>query len=351
MIRFNSDYTEGAHPLILERMMETNMEQTPGYGEDIYCKQAADKIRELCKAEDAYIQFLVGGTQTNTTVIASALRPYQGVIAADTGHINVHETGAIEATGHKVIALPSTDGKISAEQIDAYITGHYEDEAHEHIVQPGMVYISNPTEYGTIYKKHELEAISKVCKKHNVYLFLDGARLGYGLACRENDLDLPHLAKYCDVFYIGGTKVGALFGEAVVITNEALKKDFRYNIKQRGGMLAKGRLLGIQFLTLFEDNLYFQISAHAAMLADRLRECLEELGVKFKIDSPTNQIFPILPDAVLEELGKTFAYSYDSRIDESHSAVRFCTSWATKAEDVESLIISIRKSIDNLSRT
>ncbi|MBO5373590.1 MAG: low specificity L-threonine aldolase [Lachnospiraceae bacterium] len=347
MIRFNSDYTEGAHPQILKRLTETNMEQTAGYGEDEYCKLAADKIRELCKAEDAYIQFLVGGTQTNTTVIASALRPYQGVISADTGHINVHETGAVEATGHKVIALPSADGKLTAEQIDAYITGHYKDEAHEHIVQPGMVYISNPTEYGTIYKKHELEAISKVCKKHQVYLFLDGARLGYGLACRENDLDLPHLAKYCDVFYIGGTKVGALFGEAVVITNDVLKKDFRYNIKQRGGMLAKGRLLGIQFLTLFEDNLYFQISAHAAMLADRLRERLEEFGVKFKIDSPTNQIFPILSDKVLEELGKEYAYSYDCRIDKEHSAVRFCVSWATKEESVEALLVRVEELLNS----
>lgn len=338
MIRFNCDYAEGAHPLILQRLMETNMEQTPGYGEDEYCKKAAELIRKLCKAEDADIQFLVGGTQTNTTVIASALRPYQGVIAAKTGHINVHETGAIEAAGHKVIALPSSDGKIYADQVEACIKAHYEDESHEHTVQPGMVYISNPTEYGTIYKKHELEAISKVCKKYQIYLFLDGARLGYGLACRENDLDLPHLAKYCDVFYIGGTKIGALFGEAVVITNDVLKKDFRYNIKQRGGMLAKGRLLGIQFLTLFEDNLYFQMSAHAAMLADRLRERLEELGVTFKIDSPTNQIFPILPDSLLEELQKEFSYSYDERIDKEHSAVRFCTSWATKEEHVDSLI-------------
>lgn len=343
MIRFNSDYTEGAHPKILQKLMETNMEQTPGYGEDEYCKQAAEKIRGLCQAEDAYVQFLVGGTQTNTTVIASALRPHQGVIAADTGHINVHETGAIEATGHKVLALPSEDGKLTAEQVESCIMEHRRNESFEHMVQPKMVYISNPTEYGTIYKKHELEAISKVCKKHHVYLFLDGARLGYGLACRENNLDFPHLAKYCDVFYIGGTKVGALFGEAVVIINEELKQDFRYHIKQRGAMLAKGRLLGIQFLALFEDNLYFQISAHAAMLADRLRERLRELGVSFKTDSPTNQIFPILPDTLLEELKQDFMFSYDSRIDKEHSAVRFCTSWATKSEDVEKLIKRIEE--------
>jgi len=338
MIRFNSDYTEGAHPQILQRLVDTNMEQTPGYGEDIYCKQAADKICELCCREDAYVQFLVGGTQTNVTVIAAALRPYQGVLSAETGHIHVHETGAVEAAGHKVLALPSPDGKITAEQVDSYIKKHYADESFEHIAQPKMVYISNPTEYGTIYKKHELEALSNVCRKHGAYLFMDGARLGYGLACRENDLDLPHIAKYCDVFYIGGTKVGALFGEAVVITNEELKKDFRYNIKQRGGMLAKGRLLGLQFLTLFEDNLYFQISAHAAMLADRLRERLEELGVQFKIDSPTNQMFPILPDTVIAELAKDFSFAYDSQIDKDHSSIRFCTSWATKEEDVETLI-------------
>lgn len=338
MIRFNSDYTEGAHPLILQRLTETNMEQTTGYGEDEYCQKAAELIRNVIKAPNAYVQFLVGGTQTNTTVIASALRPHQGVISAESGHINIHETGAIEATGHKVLSLPSLDGKLRAEQVENCIKAHLADESMEHTVQPKMVYISNPTEYGTIYMKQELEAISKVCKKYGLYLFLDGARLGYGLACRSNNLDLPSIASFCDVFYIGGTKVGALFGEAVVITNDTLKEDFRYNIKQRGGMLAKGRLLGLQFITLFEDNLYFQISAHAAMLADRIRETLDEMGIKFKIDSPTNQIFPILPDTLLEELKKEFAYTYDARIDATHSSIRFCTSWGTREEHVDALL-------------
>lgn len=348
MIRFNSDYTEGAHPLILQRLTETNMEQTTGYGEDEYCQKAADLLRTLTKAPDAYIQFLVGGTQTNATVIASALRSYQGVISAESGHINVHETGAVEATGHKVLTLPSPDGKITAGQVENCVIRHKEDDSFEHTVQPKMVYISNPTEYGTIYTKHELEAISKVCKKHKLYLFLDGARLGYGLACRSNNLDLPTLAAYCDVFYIGGTKVGALFGEAVIITNDELKVDFRYHIKQRGGMLAKGRLLGIQFLTLFEDNLYFQISAHAAMLADRIRENLEDMGIAFKIDSPTNQLFPILQDKLLEELGKEFAYTYDERIDKTHSAVRLCTCWATKDEHVDALLNRIGELLNAL---
>lgn len=338
MIRFNSDYTEGAHPLILQRLTETNMEQTTGYGEDEYCQKAAELIRNVIKAPNAYVQFLVGGTQTNTTVIASSLRPHQGVISAESGHINIHETGAIEATGHKVLSLPSLDGKLRAEQVENCIKAHLADESMVHTVQPKMVYISNPTEYGTIYMKQELEAISKVCKKYGLYLFLDGARLGYGLACRSNNLDLPSIAAFCDVFYIGGTKVGALFGEAVVITNDTLKEDFRYNIKQRGGMLAKGRLLGLQFITLFEDNLYFQISAHAAMLADRIRETLDEMGIKFKIDSPTNQIFPILPDTLLEELKKEFAYTYDARIDATHSSIRFCTSWGTREEHVDALL-------------
>lgn len=343
MIRFNSDYTEGCHPAILERLAETNLEQTPGYGEDAYCAQAADVIREACKAPEADVHFLVGGTQTNVTVIASALRHYQGVITAATGHINVHETGALEACGHKCLALPSQDGKLTAEQIAAYTDAHFADESFEHMVQPKMVYISNPTEVGTIYKKAELEDIYRVCRERELYLFLDGARLGYGLACRENDLTLPDIAKLTDVFYIGGTKVGALFGEAVVITNDALKTDFRYNIKQRGGMLAKGRLLGIQFLTLFEENRYFEISAHAARLAEKLKDELKNMGVGFYVDSPSNQQFPILPDAVLDKLREKYAFSYQARVDETHSAVRFCTCWATKEENVDLLISDIRE--------
>lgn len=345
MIRFNSDYTEGCHPAILERLAETNMEQTAGYGEDEYCAAAAEKIKEACDVPDAAVHFLVGGTQTNVTVISSALKHYQGVITAATGHIHVHETGALEACGHKCLALESPDGKLTAEQIAAYTDAHFADESFEHIVQPKMVYISNPTEIGTIYKKEELKEIYRVCQERGLYLFLDGARLGYGLASRENDMTLADVAAYTDVFYIGGTKVGALFGEAVVITNDALKTDFRYNIKQRGGMLAKGRLLGIQFLTLFQGNRYFQISAHAARLAEKLKDELTEMGISFYIDSPSNQQFPILPDAVLEELKKDYSYAYQARIDETHSAVRFCTCWATKEENVEKLIADIREQV------
>ena len=244
MIQFQCDYEEGACPQILKRLVETNLEQTPGYGEDVYCEAARAKIRALCAKEDAEVQFLVGGTQTNMTVIASILRPHQGVLAADTGHINVHETGAVEATGHKVLALPSKEGKITGQQIKEYYDLHWSDESREHIVQPKMVYISHPTEVGTLYTKNELENISTVCKECGLYLFLDGARMGYGLMAPGTDVTLPDIAKCCDVFYIGGTKVGALFGEAVVITNPCLKQDFRYCIKQKGGMLAKGRLLG-----------------------------------------------------------------------------------------------------------
>lgn len=343
MIRFNSDYTEGCHPAILERLAATNMEQTNGYGEDEYCAQAAAKIKEACNAQDAAVHFLVGGTQTNVTVISAALKHYQGVITAVSGHINVHETGALEACGHKCLALETPDGKLTAEQIDSYTKAHFADESFEHLVQPKMVYISNPTEVGTIYHKSELEDIYRVCKEHGLYLFLDGARLGYGLVCRENDLTLADIAANTDVFYIGGTKVGALFGEAVVITNDELKVDFRYNIKQRGGMLAKGRLLGLQFLTLFEENRYFEISAHAARLAEKLRDELTKMEIAFYIDSPTNQQFPIFPDAILEKLKENYTFAYQARVDQNHSAVRFCTCWATKEENVDALLSDIRK--------
>lgn len=346
MIRFNSDYTEGCHPAILERLAETNMEQTAGYGTDEYCMQAAEKIREVCGAPEAAVHFLVGGTQTNVTVISAALRHYQGVITASSGHINVHETGALEACGHKCLTIESADGKLKAEQVAQYVDAHFADDSVEHTVQPKMVYISNPTEVGTIYSKAELEAIYQVCRKRGLYLFMDGARLGYGLACRENDLTFADIAELTDVFYIGGTKVGALFGEAVVITNDELKKDFRYNIKQHGGMLAKGRLLGIQFLTLFEENRYMEISAHAARLAERMKNEFVSLGVSFLVDSPTNQQFPILPDDVLSELEKKYVYEYQKRIDANHSAVRFCTCWATKEEDVEALLADVRESFE-----
>lgn len=346
MIRFNSDYTEGCRPEILKRLTETNMEQTPGYGEDEYCARAAERIRELCKAPDASVHFLTGGTQTNVTVISAALKHYQGVITASTGHIHTHETGALEACGHKCLAIASADGKLSAAQIAEYTDAHYEDESFEHTVQPKMVYLSNPTELGTIYGKAELAAIYEVCRQRGLYLFMDGARLGYGLACRENDLTLSDIAALTDVFYIGGTKVGALFGEAVVITDDRLKQDFRYNIKQRGGMLAKGRLLGIQFLTLFENGLYFEISAHAARLAEKIRDALTKLHVPFYIDSPTNQQFPVFPDKILQKLKENFAYSYQCRVDENHSAVRFCTSWATQEEHVELLLAEITRLLE-----
>ncbi len=343
MIRFNSDYTEGAHPQILQRLIDTNMEQTPGYSEDVYCRRAAEKIRGLCKAPNSSVHFLVGGTQTNLIVIASALRPHQGVICADTGHINVHETGAIEATGHKVLGLPHTNGKINAAQVAAYCEDHIHNTAFEHIVQPGMVYISIPTEYGTMYSKEELTALSQVCHQYGLPLYVDGARLAYGLAAEGNDLTLPDLAELCDAFYIGGTKVGALFGEAVVITNPAMQKDFRYIMKQRGAMLAKGRLLGVQFDTMFDNDLYFEMGRHAVGLALQIRDAFAAAGYSFLIDSPTNQQFVILPDSDLAVLERSFAYEYMERVNADHSAVRFCTSWATRPEDVNTLIEAIKR--------
>lgn len=347
MIRFENDYAEGAHRRILERLMETNEEQTPGYGVDEHCKKAREYIRKACGAEDADVHFLVGGTQTNTTIISSILRPHQGAVAATTGHIAVHETGAIEATGHKVLTVPSDDGKIRAEQVKEIYEAHWNDEAHEHVVQPGLVYISHPTENGTTYSKSELEHLSKVCRECGLPLVIDGARLGYGLAAEGNDLTLPDIAKLSDVFYIGGTKVGALFGEAVVIMNDALKKDFRYMIKQKGGMLAKGRLLGLQFEALFEDGLYFEISDYAVQLAMMIREAFVAKGYSLRYDSRTNQQFPILPDHVLLELGKTYSYSFWEKADATHSVVRFCTSWATKRENVEKLIGDIKEGMDH----
>ena len=341
MIRFNCDYLEGAHPKILEKLAETNFVQTPGYGEDEYCERARALIREKCQAPEAYVQFLVGGTQTNTTVIASILRPYQGVLSAVTGQINVHETGAIEATGHKVLPLPSEDGKITAAQVQEAYDAHWADGSHEHIVQPGMVYISHPTENGTLYTKEELKALYETCSRLGLPLFLDGARLGYGLMSEKSDLSFPEIAAYTDVFYIGGTKVGALFGEAVVITNPALMKDFRYMIKQHGGMLAKGRLLGIQFLTLLEDGLYEEIAGKAVRQAMRLKEAFLEKGYPLFYDSYTNQQFPILPKEHLEQLKEKYSFELWEDLDEEYSAVRFCTSWATKEEQIDALIADL----------
>ena len=341
MIYFNNDYSEGCHEAVLRKLNETNMEQTSGYGTDPYCAQAAQMIRALCENDKLHVHFLVGGTQTNLTVIDAALRPHQGVLGANTAHVQVHETGAIEATGHKVLSIFSDDGKISADQIDSAVTAHFADEAAEHTVQPKMVYISNPTELGTIYTLAELESISETCHKHGLYLFLDGARLGYGLTAKGNDVTMADLARLCDVFYIGGTKVGALFGEAVVISNPAIADDFRYLIKQHGGMLAKGRLLGLQFATLFTDGLYFDIARHAIAEALRIKAALTAKGIRFLIDSDTNQQFPIFTQVQLETLSKEFLFSVWQQIDAEHTAVRICTSWATKSENVDKLIVAI----------
>lgn len=341
MYQFQCDYSEGAHQRIMDRMLETNLEQTPGYGEDHYCTQAREAIKSVLGRNDVDIHFLIGGTQANATVISSILRPYQGVLCADTGHINVHETGAIEHGGHKVLALPSFDGLLSAESIRKAMEDHLSEDGPEHTVQPGMVYISFSSETGTIYALQQLQEISSVCKEYGLPLFIDGARMGYGLASEGCDVTLSDIASLADVFYIGGTKQGALFGEAVVIVNESLKKDFRYFIKQNGGMLAKGRLLGIQFLTLFEDGLYFDLSRHAVSLALRIRDAFAAKEYEFLADSPSNQQFPILPNHIMESLSKDFRFSVWKSIDENHTAVRFCTSWATTEESVNALIKAI----------
>lgn len=339
---FHNDYNVACHSAILKRINEASGLQMGGYGMDTCCECATAKIRTLCGDQNLFVHYLVGGTQTNLTVIAASLRPYQGVISADSGHINVHETGAIEATGHKVLAYPSADGKLTAAQIASAVCQSDSMDA-EHTVQPKMVYISNPTELGTIYSLAELREISAVCKKNNLYLFLDGARLGYGLTASDNDVTLADLSKLCDVFYIGGTKVGAMFGEAVVISNPALAEDFRYMIKQRGAMLAKGWLLGLQFDVLMRDNLYFDIAKEANRLADQIRGTLVKSGYKFLVETTTNQIFPIMPDSVLNQLSSEFSFNEMGRHDAQNRIVRFCTSWATTQESVDELCKLIEK--------
>lgn len=343
MIRFECDYLEGCHPAILEALTATNLEQTPGYGLDPHCDHARQLIREACGAPNAAVHFLVGGTQANTTVISACLKPYQGALAAQTGHINVHETGAIEALGHKVLPLPSADGKITGEQVRAYCHAHYTDETHEHMVQPGMVYISQPTENGTLYTLSQLKAIRAACDEYSLRLFVDGARCGYGLAAPGNDVTLKDLAALTDVFYIGGTKVGALFGEAVVIAAPDLQKDFRYYIKRHGGMLAKGRLLGVQYETLFTQGRYEAIAKHAVELAWRLRRAFEAQGVKLLFDSPTNQQYPILTAKERAAFEEKYSFSFWQSISEDMAAVRVCTSWATKPEAVDELVSDIQK--------
>ncbi|MBR1377917.1 MAG: aminotransferase class I/II-fold pyridoxal phosphate-dependent enzyme [Bacteroidaceae bacterium] len=341
MIQFQCDYNQTCHPAILEALGRVGMEQMVGYGEDHYCQEARRLIRQLVGREDADVHFLVGGTQTNMTVISSALRPYQGVIAADTGHINVHETGAIEHSGHKVIALPARNGKIDASQVKAAIDAHYAENGPEHTVQPGMVYISFPTEVGTIYSLAELEAIHDVCRSSHVPLFIDGARLGYGLCSPQCDVTLRDIARLADVFYIGGTKVGAMMGEAVVITADELKRDFRYHIKQNGGMLAKGWLLGVQFLTLFTDNLYMRIAQNAINQAMRLRDALKDAGYTMYAESPTNQQFVVITDEELQRLSRDFLLEPWGRVDSTHMAVRICTSWATTDADIDRLTAAL----------
>ena len=337
MISFENDYSLGAHPKILQRLMETNMEALPGYGTDHYCQNAIKKIQEACECPKAQVYFLVGGTQTNSIIISAMLHSYEGVIAAKTGHINTHEAGAVEYTGHKVLELPEHQGKLNAEEIRAYLKDFYEDENHEHEVFPGMVYLSWPTEYGTLYSRKELEDISSLCGEYEIPLFLDGARLGYGLMSAEADLSLSDIARLCDVFYIGGTKIGALCGEAVVFPRGNAPKHFMTMVKQHGAMLAKGRLLGIQFDALFTDNLYLNISHNAIQMAATLKTLLHQEGLTFYLESPTNQQFVILENEIYKRLQKNVALSFWSKYDETHTVVRFATSWSTTEKDLDEL--------------
>lgn len=345
MIRFECDYGEGAAAPVLDALCRTNLEQTPGYGEDTYCEQARERIRALCEAPNADVQFLVGATQANFTVIDAALKPWQGVLCADSGHIHVHETGAVEATGHKCLTLPGHDGKITAAQVRAAVDAHWANPSHEHEVQPGMVYISNPTEWGTLYSKNELTELSRVCRACGLYLFVDGARMAYGLTSAANDLTLKDYAALCDAFYLGGTKCGALFGEALVLVNPALQKDFRYAIKQHGGMLAKGRLLGLQFLALLEGEgdamPYLALARKADEQAMRIRDAFAAKGCSMRYDSPTNQQFPILPNSWLQKLEDKYSVSEMGSVEPGTTLVRFCTSWATRDEDVDALLQDI----------
>ena len=343
MYRFTCDYEEGCLPEILRLMEQTNYVQTPGYGMDEYCEKARGLIRAFCEAPEADVHFLVGGTQANLTAISAFLRPWQGVLSAATGHINVHETGAIEATGHKVLALESPDGKVSAKALKAALDAHFGDPHSEHTVQPGMLYISFPTENGQLYSLSELTELSKVCREAGIPLYLDGARLSYGLTSDACDLTAKDIARLCDAFYLGGTKCGALFGEALVITNKTHKKDFRYMIKQRGGMLAKGRMLGLQFIGLMEEGRYLSAAKKANRQALAIRAAFEEKGISFLIPSPTNQQFPVLTDKQLAALAPNFSWDLWEKMPDGRNAVRFCTSWATKDEAVEALVAAIQE--------
>lgn len=336
-LSFSCDYMEGAHPQILKRLMETNLVKTPGYGLDDYSKSAKEKIRDACKAPDAEVFFLVGGTQTNVTMIDAILKSYEGVIAADTGHVSVHEAGAIEFGGHKVLTLPHHNGKINVRQVETLLDDYQNDANRDHMVMPGMVYLSHPTEYGTLYSKAELREISALCRSRNIPLYLDGARLAYALACPQNEITLADIAELCDAFYIGGTKCGALFGEAVVIPKAGWLPHLFTIIKQHGALLAKGRMLGIQFDELFTDYLYGRVGVPAIQAADRIRQILIQKGYTLCFDSPTNQVFCIIENTEMEQLAEKVEFGFWEKYDDSHTIIRFATSWATKMEDVEAL--------------
>lgn len=342
MYSFRDDYSEGAHPRILNALANANLEQTEGYGEDCYTKKAVELLRQIIGLGDSDIHLLVGGTQTNLTALAAFLRPHEAIIAPSTGHILVHETGAIEATGHKVISVEVSGGKIGPTDIQAVLAAH----SDEHMVKPRLVYISNPTEIGSIYSKSDLQQLSRLCKLNSLFLYVDGARLGSALGCDENDLELADLAKLADAFYIGGTKNGALLGEALVIGNDCLKADFRYNMKQRGALLAKGRLLGIQFHELFRDGLYFDLAKHANAMATLLKNAIQAAGYKFLTHSPTNQIFPILPNRLIEKLQEKYSFHVWAKVDDESAAIRLVTSWATKEEAVFGFIEDFRTYAD-----
>ncbi len=343
MLDFRCDYAEGCDPLILSRLSDTNLLQTPGYGEDDICAAARDKIKAACSAPDAEVFFLVGGTQTNKTVIAHCLRTHEGVLCAEQGHIACHETGAIEATGHKVLPLPSHDGTLTAQQVDDALREHNESPIRQHMVKPGMVYLSHPTENGALYTRAQLQAISDVCRRWGVPLYIDGARLGYALAAPQNDIDLRDLARLCDLFYIGGTKCAALFGEALVVPNPVWAHELPYTIKQNGGLLAKGRLLGLQFDVLFTDDRYVENCRHALTLARRIADGCRALGLRLFVDSPTNQQFVMLTAAQQEALAAHCHFEEWTPLqDDGYGAVRFCVSWATRDEHVDALLACLR---------
>ena len=337
MVSFENDYNTGAHPEVLRRLLETNPEPQTGYGADKWCASAAEKIRQACHSPEADVEFLVGGTQTNAVVIASLLRDWEGVVAAETGHVAAHEAGAIEYTGHKVLTLPQHEGKIAPSELEAFLNTFYADANREHMVWPGMVYVSHPTEFGTLYTRAELTAIRDVCRRYELKLYLDGARLACGLMSREGELTLPDLAELCDVFYIGGTKCGALCGEAVVFPRHGRPEHFTNAIKKRGALLAKGRLLGVQFDALFTDDLYFRLGQHEADMAEKLKSLFRERGIPLWLESPTNQQFVELEDRQMEKLGEKIVFSFWEKTDETHTVIRFVTGWSTTEEDLAAL--------------